>query len=249
MSLSLQSEASPPTMKIRLDMLSLSEDQVGRLDMKVRWLGHACFLLTADDGTRIITDPYTPGAFGLEYKPPAETADVVTVSHEHEDHNNVAAVKGDPEVVRGPGVHKVKGIEFKGVGTSHDEASGAQRGSNIVFCFALDGVRVCHLGDLGHELPDKTVSDIGPVDVLFVPVGGNFTIDAATANRVVDSLRPKIAIPMHFQTEHARKFPVATVEGFQKLRRNVRAANASEVDIKKDQLPAETETLVLKPAL
>jgi len=217
--------------------------------MKVKWLGHACFLLTSDDGTRVITDPYKPGAFGLNYRPPAETADIVTVSHEHEDHNNVADVKGNPEVVRGPGVHQVKGIEFKGVATSHDQASGAQRGSNVVFCFSLDGVRVCHLGDLGHELSDKTVGEIGPVDVLFVPVGGNFTIDAVVANSVVNGLRPKIVIPMHFQTERARDFPVATVEGFQKLRQRVRVLNESEIETKKDTLPAETETVILKPAL
>jgi L-ascorbate metabolism protein UlaG (beta-lactamase superfamily) len=217
--------------------------------MKVRWLGHACFLLTSDDGTRIITDPYKPGAFGLNYRPPAETADIVTVSHEHDDHNNVADVKGDPEVVRGAGVHNVKGVEFKGVATSHDQASGAQRGSNVVFCFTLDGVRVCHLGDLGHELSDKTVGEIGPVDVLLVPVGGNFTIDAGVANGVVDGIRPKIVIPMHFQNERCPNFPVATVEGFQKLRQRVRALNESEIEIKKDKLLAETETIILKPAL
>jgi L-ascorbate metabolism protein UlaG (beta-lactamase superfamily) len=217
--------------------------------MKVKWLGHACFLLTSDDGIRIITDPYKPGAFGLNYRPPAEIADIVTVSHEHDDHNNVADVKGDPEVVRGPGVHQVKGIEFKGVATSHDQASGAQRGSNVVFCFSLDGVRVCHLGDLGHELSDKTVGEIGPVDVLLVPVGGNFTIDAVVANSVVNGLRPKFVIPMHFQTERARDFPVATVEGFQKMRQRVRASNDSEIEIRKETLPAETETVILKPAL
>lgn len=217
--------------------------------MKVRWLGHACFLLSDDAGTRVMTDPYLPGAFGLAYAPPAEEADVVTVSHEHQDHNNVDAVKGEPEIVRGPGVHNVKGIEFKGVPTSHDQASGAQRGSNTVFCFSLDGLRLCHLGDLGHELSDKTVAEIGPVDVVLVPVGGNFTIDAAVANRVVDQIQPKIAIPMHFQTEHARDFPVSTAEAFQKTRQRLRVLDASEVEIKKDALPAETETVVLKPAL
>ncbi|HUS83003.1 MAG TPA: MBL fold metallo-hydrolase [Dehalococcoidia bacterium] len=216
--------------------------------MKIKWLGHACFLLTSDDGTRVVTDPYKPGAFGLDYGPPAETADVVTVSHEHDDHNNVAAVKGNPQVVRGAGVHKAKGIEFKGVSTSHDEASGAQRGSNTVYCFSLDGVRVCHLGDLGHKLSDKTIGEIGPVDVLLVPVGGNFTIDARGANGVVDSLRPKIVIPMHFQNERCPNFPVATVEGFQKLRQRAPALKESEIEVKKEKLPPETETVVLKPA-
>jgi len=217
--------------------------------MKVKWLGHACFLLTADDGTRVITDPYTPGAFGCDYGAPAEMAEIVTVSHEHGDHNNVGAVKGNPEVVRGTGVHKAKGIEFKGVPTSHDDASGAQRGPNTVYCLSLDGVRVCHLGDLGHKLSDKAVADIGAVDVLLVPVGGNFTVDADVANRVVDSLRPKIVIPMHFQNERCPSFPVGTVDDFKKLRQHVRVLNESEIEIKKDALPSDTETLVLKPAL
>lgn len=218
--------------------------------MKVKWLGHACFLLTSDDGTRVITDPYKAGGFGLNYGPPAEKADVVTVSHEHADHNNVDDVKGNPEIVRGAGVHKAKGIEFKGVATSHDEVSGAKRGANVVFCFALDGVRVCHLGDLGHELSHKTIDEIGPVDVMLVPVGGDpFTIGAAIANSVANAVRPKIVIPMHFKTERARDFPASTVDDFKKLRQYVRTVDGSEIEIKKDALPSETETIILKPAL
>jgi L-ascorbate metabolism protein UlaG (beta-lactamase superfamily) len=216
--------------------------------MKVKWLGHACFLLTSEAGVRIVTDPYTPGAFGLGYHPPAETADIVTVSHDHADHNNTAAVKGKPEVVRGVGVHKVKGVEIKGISTSHDEASGSQRGPNTVFCFTLDGVRVCHLGDLGHDLAAGSLAEIGPVDVLMIPVGGNFTIDANAASRVADRIAPKVVIPMHFQNERCPDFPVAAVDDFRKKRQRVRTLDASEVEIKKDDLPAETETVVLKPA-
>ena len=216
--------------------------------MKLKWLGHACFQLTSDGGVRVITDPYHPGAFGLDYRPPAETADIVTVSHDHDDHNNTAVVKGNPEVVRGAGFHQVKGVEFRGIATSHDEASGAQRGSNTVFCFSFDGVRVCHLGDLGHELSNEAIAEMGPVDVLLIPVGGNFTIDDEVASRVADRLAPKVVIPMHFQNERCRNFPVATVDGFQKRRQRVRALDASEVEIKKEKLPAETETVILKPA-
>jgi L-ascorbate metabolism protein UlaG (beta-lactamase superfamily) len=231
-------------------MLLLLQDQEGRLEMKVKWLGHACFLLTSDDGVRVLTDPYTSGAFGLNYGPPAETADVVTVSHEHDDHNNVADVKGNPEIVRGPGMHKAKGVEIRGVATSHDEVSGAKRGKNTVFCFTLDGVRVCHLGDLGHELSKQTLSEIGPVDVLLTPVGGDpFTIGAAIANDIADAVRPAIVIPMHFKTDRSREFPASTADDFKKLRPRVRVLNASETEIKKDALPSETETRVLKPAL
>jgi len=182
--------------------------------MKVKWLGHACFLLTSESGPRIITDPYTPGAFGLDYAPPAETADIVTVSHDHADHNNVAAVKGNPQVVQGVGSHEAKGIQFKGIATAHDESSGKERGSNTSFCFTLDGINVCHLGDLGHDLSDQAVADIGDVDVLLIPGGGNFTIDAPVANGICQKLAPKVVIPMHFRNDKCPGFPVARVEDF-----------------------------------
>jgi len=217
--------------------------------MKVKWLGHACFLLTSESGPRIITDPYTPGAFGLDYAPPAETADIVTVSHDHADHNNVAAVKGNPQVVQGVGSHEAKGIQFKGIATAHDESSGKERGSNTIFCFTLDGINVCHLGDLGHDLSEQAVADIGDVDVLLIPVGGNFTIDAAVADTVCQRLAPKVVIPMHFKNERCPSFPVAGVDDFTRGRQQVKTVSGSEVEIKKEQLPTGTETVVLKPAL
>jgi L-ascorbate metabolism protein UlaG (beta-lactamase superfamily) len=217
--------------------------------MKVKWLGHACFLLTSESGLRIITDPYTPGVYGLDYAPPAETADIVTVSHDHADHNNVAAVKGNPQVVRGVGSHEAKGIRFKGIATAHDESSGKERGANTIFCFALDGINVCHLGDVGHDLSDQTVAAIGDVDVLMIPVGGNFTIDAALANRLCQKLAPKVVIPMHFKNARCPTFPVAGVEDFTQERQQVKTVAGSEIELKKEQLPSTTETIVLKPAL
>ena len=217
--------------------------------MKVKWLGHACFLLTSDSGLRIITDPYTTGVFGLEYAPPAETADIVTVSHDHADHNNVAAVKGNPQVVQGVGSHEAKGIQFKGIATAHDESSGKERGANTIFCFALDGINVCHLGDLGHDLSDQAVADIGDVDVLLIPVGGNFTIDAPVADVVCKKLSPRVIIPMHFKNARCPSFPVAGVEDFTQARQQVKTIAGSEIELKKEQLPSGAETMVLKPAL
>ncbi len=217
--------------------------------MKVKWLGHACFLLTSDSGLRIITDPYTTGVFGLEYAPPAETADIITVSHDHADHNNVAAVKGNPQVVQGIGSHEAKGIQFKGIATAHDESSGKERGANTIFCFALDGINVCHLGDLGHDLSDQAVADIGDVDVLLIPVGGNFTIDAPVADVVCKKLSPRVIIPMHFKNARCPSFPVAGVEDFTQARQQVKTIAGSEIELKKEQLPSGAETMVLKPAL
>jgi L-ascorbate metabolism protein UlaG (beta-lactamase superfamily) len=217
--------------------------------MKVKWLGHACFLLTSESGLKIMTDPYTAGVFGLDYAPPSEVADIVTVSHDHADHNNVADVKGNPQVVQGEGSQEAKGIQFKGVASAHDQASGKERGSNTIFCFVLDGINVCHLGDLGHDLPEQTVADIGGVDVLLIPVGGNFTIDAAVASRVCQKLAPKVVIPMHFKNDRCPGFPVAGVEDFTRGRQQVRVSADSEVELKKEQFAATTETVVLPPAL
>ena len=211
--------------------------------MKVRWLGHASFLLTSDDGTRVVVDPYGP-VDGLNYDPINETAEIVTVSHGHGDHNNVLAIKGNPEVVEGAGVRQVKGIEFAGIGTSHDTSQGSERGANTIFCFTLDGLGVCHLGDLGHRLSDAHVAQIGKVDLLLIPVGGHFTIDAAAATETCDALKPRVVIPMHFRTDKCA-YPIADVEPFLQGRPNVRRAGDSEIEVSKDQLPQATETVVL----
>ncbi len=215
--------------------------------MQIKWLGHAAFLLTARDGTRVITDPYATGA-GLSYGQIKESADVVLVSHEHGDHNNVAAIKGSPEVIRGAGTHKAKGIEFRGVASFHDPSGGRQRGPNTIFCFTLDGVRLCHLGDLGHVLSGEQVAQIGQVDVLFLPVGGFYTIDAREATRVMGSLKPKIAIPMHFKTPKC-DYPISPVEEFLQGKESVRRVGGSEVEVEASSLPKATSVWVLEPAL
>ncbi len=162
--------------------------------MKIKWLGHSAFLITADNGTRIITDPYLPNE-QLRYGEITESADIVTTSHEHGDHSNVAAVRGNPAVITATG--EAKGIKFDGISVYHDDSSGSQRGGSTIFCFEVDGIRVCHLGDLGHPLSDDEVKAVGRVDVLLGPVGGVFTIDAAVATGLADRLAPRIVIPMH----------------------------------------------------
>jgi len=215
--------------------------------MKVKWLGHAAFLLTSDQGVRVITDPYAPEE-RLTYGEIDETADVVTVSHEHGDHANVSAVGDNPQVVRGAGVRQVRGIEFTGISTFHDAQKGAGRGANTVFCFALDGIRVCHLGDLGHALSEQQVSEVGAIDLLLVPVGGNFTIDASVATETCAALNPRVVVPMHYRTEKC-DFPIEDVDPFLRGRASVRTAGDSEVELKKEELPQATETVVLKHAL
>ena len=213
--------------------------------MKVRWLGHASFLITSDNGTRIITDPYIVGS-GVKYGEIKESADVVTVSHEHFDHNNVDSVGGNPQVVKGSA--EAKGIKFEGVATYHDASGGSERGNNTIFCMDIDGVRLCHLGDLGHPLSGQQVADIGKVDVLLIPVGGFFTVDAKVASEVCDLLKPSVIIPMHFKNDKL-DFPIAGVDDFLEGKANVRKTDSSEVEFKAGELPAETEIIVLKPTL
>lgn len=213
--------------------------------MKVKWLGHATFVITLDTGTKIITDPYTP-AEKLNYGEIKESADIVTVSHDHFDHSNVASVQGNPEVVRGTA--EIKGVKFNGIPTYHDEAQGEQRGSNTIFCFEVDGVKVCHLGDLGHQLTDKQVVEIGKVDILLVPVGGFYTIDATVASKVCDQLKPKVIIPMHFKTNKCA-FPISGADEFLHEKKDISRLEASEVEFRAGELPANTKIIVLKPAL
>jgi len=215
--------------------------------MKVKWLGHACFLITSRHGLRVITDPYAVGG-GINYSPIKETADVVVVSHDHDDHSNVSTVQRKPEVVKGSGKKTAKNIQFKGIATYHDDSQGTQRGPNTVFCFTMDDIKLCHLGDLGHVLSPGQVTEIGAVDILFVPVGGFFTIDAPVASQVCDQLKPKIVIPMHFKTPKCA-YPIAGVEDFLKGKKNVKKAGASEIEFEREKLPTAIEIVLLQPAL
>ena len=213
--------------------------------MKIKWLGHAAFLITSEAGTKIITDPYTPTE-ELSYGEIKESADIVTVSHTHSDHGNVASVRGNPRIVKGTA--EVKGIKFKGIAVHHDEAQGKKRGSNTVFCFEVDGIKLCHLGDLGHQLTDKQVAEIGKVDILLVPVGGFYTIDATVATRVCDQLKPRVIIPMHFKNDKC-DYPISGVEEFLRGKKDIRRLEASEVEFKTGKLPTNTQIIVLRPAL
>lgn len=215
--------------------------------MKIKWLGHACFLITSADGVRVITDPYAVGG-GINYAPVTETADIVSVSHEHGDHGNVSTVQGKPEVVKGSGASRVRGVQFRGIATDHDASEGKERGSNTVFCFTMDGIVLCHLGDLGHVLTAAQVSEIGAVDILLVPVGGFYTIDASEASRICDQLKPRVVIPMHFRTSRC-VFPIADAEDFLKEKEPVRRLGGSEVEFERESLPAATEFILLEPAL
>jgi L-ascorbate metabolism protein UlaG (beta-lactamase superfamily) len=215
--------------------------------MKIKYLGHSSFLITARDNKKIVIDPYNVTR-ELSYAPINESADIVTVSHGHGDHNNTSTIQGNPTVVKEAGTKTIQGIEVKGVPVFHDEVRGSQRGKNMIFCFHVDGIKICHLGDLGHSLSQEQLADIGTVDILMIPVGGFYTIDAKEAAMVAQSTNAKVVIPMHFKTANT-DYPIQPVDDFIKGKKNVRQLNSSEIEYKKETLPRETEIVVLQPAL
>jgi L-ascorbate metabolism protein UlaG (beta-lactamase superfamily) len=218
--------------------------------MKIKWYGHAAFLITSDEGTRIIIDPYEPGAFGgqLSYGKIKDQADIVLTSHDHADHNYTQDLPGTPQVVKGSGSKTIKGISMKGVSSYHDPSKGSERGANTIFTIKINNIQLCHLGDLGHLLSDKELADIAPVDILLIPVGGFFTIDPKEATRVAEQINPRILIPMHFKTGKCG-FSIAPVEDFLKGKANVKRPKASEAIFDKATLPQQMEIVVLEHAL
>jgi len=208
--------------------------------MRITWYGHSAFLVEAEDGTRIILDPYRSGAFGgaLRYGPIAEPADAVVASHTHDDHGAVDTIPGRPRVLIEPTLAEVGRVTIRGVPADHDAVHGAERGHETILVLEDSGMRLVHLGDLGHELDQATVDRIGKTDVLLIPVGGYFTIDAATAAGVVDSLAPRIVVPMHYKTDKC-DFPIASVEDFLATQDAVLRMDTSAFTVTTTNLPAE----------
>lgn len=182
--------------------------------MKIQWLGHSAFRLTESTGSSIITDPFKASAVG--YAMAYASADAVTSSHAHSDHNNFEGVKGSPVIINSTGVFDAGGISVHGLSTSHDDSDGALRGKNIVYKFRLDGVHVCHLGDIGEPCSPELTEQLLPVNILLIPVGGNYTIDAEQAKEYVDNIMPDVVIPMHFKTKHT-ELDIDKLDSFLKL--------------------------------
>ena len=212
--------------------------------VELRWLGHECFEIK-DKGV-VVTDPHDGEGIGLPR--PEASADIVTVSHGHFDHANGVDIVSKPNtvVIRTPEERSVKGITVKGIATFHDKTQGGMRGKNIVFIINIDGLSLCHLGDLGHILSEEQMKEIGGVDVLLIPVGGHYTIGAAEAAQTVDRMNPRIVIPMHYRTK-GLTVDIDDAEAFLKGRENVRRFPKSQVQIEKSDLPEETEIWVLSP--
>jgi len=222
---------------------------------RLTWLGQAGFLLESAGGTRVVMDP--PAA-SVGYALPKDLkADVVTVSHEHGDHNNVELVQGKPRVLRGLTADKkgwtkidtkVKDVAIRSVGVYHDDKKGALRGLDTIFIFETGGLRIAHLGDLGHALDAKQLKEVGGVDIVLVPVGGFFTIDGAAASKVVDALRPRLAVVlMHYKTPACTVKELAGADGFLADKTKVRREPSNVLSLDGLKAGVTPEIIVLAP--
>ncbi len=219
--------------------------------VRLRWLGHAMFLITSPGGIRVVTDPF---GGGMGYGTPQVTADVVTVSHEHFDHNAVKEVRGDPLVLRGLNARggwqrisrEVGDVRLTSVpGTYHDADEGARRGRNALWLVETGEMKLLHLGDLGH-VPSRTVAgNVGRPDVLFLPVGGVYTADAADADQVAGLFNPRVVVPMHYRTPAIADWPIATVDEFLAGKPEVRHFQQGELELTPDGLPQGCSVWVL----
>ncbi len=229
--------------------------QTAPASVTLTWLGQSTFVMSTSTGLKALLDPTNPGAF----KPaPVDGLDVVTVTHEHPDHNYIKLATGAPNVVRGLASGEVakidqtvKGVRIRTVASFHDSQQGAQRGKNAIFVFEIPGMKLAHLGDLGHTLDAQQISAIGPVDAVMIPVGGGPTIDAKTALEVAGQLKAKVIIPMHVGISPAAgggPFRLGTVDDFLKAldpaTKTVQAGHTMTLTAGK--LPAERTVMVMK---
>lgn len=205
-------------------------------------MGHSAFKIKGKQKT-VVTDPYADsvGKFPRDVE-----ADIVTVSHSHEDHNAIEKLKTKSFIIDGPGEYEVGGVSVVGVQVFHDAVLGEERGINTIFVIEIDGLRIVHLGDLGHKLTEENLEEIGAVDVVLVPVGGKYTIDAKGAKEVISQVDPWVAIPMHYQMADFGLKEIAGVDEFLKEMGKAEVAAIPKLVISTDKLPTELEVVVLE---
>jgi len=213
--------------------------------MTISWYGHSCFKITNQGGhLTIITDPFDK-SIGLT--PPRGSADIVTVSHDHYDHNNVKAISGSPFVINNPGEYEIKGIRIIGCSSFHDKKEGKERGLNTIYLIKMDKIRICHLGDLGQDrLTDEQLEAIGYVDILIIPVGGLYTIEASEAVKIVKQLEPNLIIPMHYKLPGLKINFASLNEFLKEMGLNKKPAVDKLTIKKKDLVGKEMEVIVMK---
>jgi len=217
---------------------------------KITWAGQACFEISVsvakDNASTIVIDPFDEK---LGLKVPSFTADIVLVTHDHPDHNNLGAIKGKPFVIEYPGEYEKNGVFVQGIDSFHDDAEGKDRGKNTIYVIEAEDMRFCHLGDFGQkQLTDEQLDKIGHVDILMIPVGGNYTISSSEAAKVIGQIEPKIVIPMHYALPKL-KVDLDGVEVFLKAMGKKDTAAQDKITVKASLLPkeGEMEIIVLQP--
>jgi L-ascorbate metabolism protein UlaG (beta-lactamase superfamily) len=208
--------------------------------MEINWLGHSCFKIRGRQAS-IVIDPYPPN---LGYSLGKPTADIVTISHQHPSHNYDQGVGGEPRLITVPGEYEIKGVLIIGIATFHDAEGGQKRGKNTIYVMDVDGVAICHLGDLGHVLTAEQVEEIDDVNVLLLPVGGASTIDASMAAEVIRQLEPKVVVPMHYKTPVLNR-ELGPVEKFLKEMGIERLDSQPKLSLTPSSLPASTQVFLL----
>ena len=201
--------------------------------MKITWYGHACFA-AENNGKTVIFDPYAPGSVPGVEMPAGLEADLVLCSHGHSDHNYAQGVAVKKDAAE---------IGLTRFACWHDDVQGAKRGNNLISVADMDGVRVAHFGDLGHDLSDEDLAALGRIDILLIPVGGFFTINALTAQRLAERIGAKLTIPMHYRGEGFGYDVIDTVDAFVALNRRVEYADTNEIDF--DSLD-RAQTVILR---
>lgn len=212
--------------------------------MNISYFGHSCFKIEEKingENIVLVTDPFSKEIGSL--KVPNIEADIVSVSHNHDDHNNVGVLRANPFIVDTAGEFDIEGVIVEGIYSYHDNKKGSERGSNIIFRFDIEGLSLVHLGDLGDALNNKQLEKIGGVDVLFIPVGGKYTLDAKKAVEVISQVEPRIVIPMHYKNKDV-KMELDDVEKFVK-ELGIAPSYEEKLKLNKKDLPSEDMRLVI----
>ncbi len=211
--------------------------------MDITWLGHSCFVVKGKEKT-IITDPYHPD---LGYHLGKPEAEIAILSHSHPGHSYVEGLANEPKQIRSPGEYEIGGIFITGIGSFHDNRKGELRGRNTIYVIEMDGMNLCHLGDLGHPLSPQLVEELGDIDILFLPVGEVSTIPVDTAAEIVRQLAPPIVIPMHYKTE-VFKGDLSPVDKFLDKMRIRELEAKPKLSVTSSTLPGSTQIVVLNYA-
>jgi len=210
--------------------------------MDITWHGHACFRLF-QRGASVVTDPYESS---IGYELPRLRADIVTVSHDHPGHRNAGPVRNKKLIITGPGEYEVRGVFITGIATFHDGKKGSTRGRNTVYLYDFDGLKICHLGDLGHVPSQAQVEALNSVDVLLIPVGGVSTINAAQAAEVVSLIEPALVVPMHYRMS-SLAFKLDPVSKFLKAMGLDQIPSQEVISVTQSNLPDEAQVVLLEP--